>query len=53
MPKEEDEFTEHLVALNLMIDDFKEMVESIQKKQEELEAQNEELETTSVRWLLF
>jgi PAS domain S-box-containing protein len=28
LPQKEDEFTEHLVALNIMIDDFKEMIEA-------------------------
>lgn len=47
VPQDVDEFTEHLVSLNVMIDDFKEMVKSIKQKQEEVEVQNKELEETS------
>ena len=43
VPSQEDEFTEHLVGLNLMIHDFQELVKEIEVKSKELEAQNNEL----------
>lgn len=45
IPIEEDEFTEHLVALNLMIDDFKEMIVELNEKSKILSDTNEELIT--------
>ncbi len=49
IPKQEDEFTEHLVALNLMIEDFQEMMEEIEQKSRQLDKQNGELAETSSR----
>lgn len=45
--KEKDEFTNHLIALNIMIDDFRRMMNEIQDKSEELEDQYGKLELTS------
>jgi len=47
IPENEDEFTDHMIALNGMVGDFRQMVEEINQKSEEMEAQNEELEETS------
>jgi len=41
---EADEFTEHLLAVNSMVEGLREMVYEIKQKTEELEAQSEELE---------
>ena len=45
--KKDDEFSDHLAALNVMIDDFRSMMEEIQDKSEELENQYTKLEKTS------
>jgi len=42
IPSQEDEFTKHLVAINLMIDDFKEMVEELGKAKTGLEEKIQE-----------
>jgi len=47
IPKNKDEFTDHMTVLNSVLKDFKGMVDEIEKKSEELEAQNEELEEAS------
>lgn len=43
IPEEGDEFTPLLIAINLMIDDFSGMVQSMKKKTDELEKRTEEL----------
>jgi len=45
IPSQEDEFTQHLVALNLMISDFKEVINQIQQKTQELETAKTGLES--------
>lgn len=51
IPEEEDEFTEHLVALNLMVDDLKELTTGLENKvrerTQELEAANQQLRATT------
>ena len=37
VPAKQDEFTEHKIALRLMVENFKELIESIRQKTEELE----------------
>jgi PAS domain S-box-containing protein len=44
VPEAEDEFTELLVGLSLMIDDFREMVQELQGAQKDLLLKNSELE---------
>lgn len=49
MPKEEDEFTEHVAVLNRMLSNLKDMTEEAKLKSEKLEIQNKELKETSER----
>ena len=45
--EERDEFSDHLLALNVMIGDFRSMMGEIKEKSQELEEQYEKLEQTS------
>jgi len=47
IPKEEDEFTEHMVAIKLTIENFRKMFEEIQKNSEDLKIHNEKLKEIS------
>jgi len=44
VPEKEDEFTAHLIALNFMIDDLRDIVEENTKQAEELKKLNKNLE---------
>lgn len=44
IPKEEDEFTEYFVALNIMVNDFADLLKENQEKTQELEKIKENLE---------
>ncbi|MCK5591563.1 MAG: HAMP domain-containing protein, partial [Candidatus Pacebacteria bacterium] len=47
VPKEEDEFTEHMIAIQIMIDDFREMFQELQNNSEDLKIHNKKLEEVS------
>ncbi|MDD4412573.1 MAG: PAS domain-containing protein [Patescibacteria group bacterium] len=47
LPEGEDEFTEHFVSINLMIEDLNSLMKQLKSKQLEQQKQNDELEKTS------